>query len=148
MQYAPLTQAELNRLKDMRNAQTGFGALLGMEVVTLTHEKAQVTLSLGNPSLLNATGNTTHGGAIFSLADTAAGVAAWASGFFCATASANIHYIAPTLDATMLTATAIPLQRGKRLSVFDVGVVDETGRLIAQGTFSYMPLNRRILEAM
>ncbi len=146
MGYPPLSTAQLETLKSIRNSQSGFAALLGIRITSITHGGACAQLDATSPDLKNPTGTTVHGGAVFTLADATAGAAAWSTGFHCATAGADIHYIAPVLDAKRLTSTATALQVGRRCCVFDVRIYDETRRLIAQGTFTYMTLKRRVLD--
>lgn len=146
MSYPPLSNAQLETLKTIRNNQSGFAALLGIRVTSITHGGACTQLDAQSPDLKNPTGTTVHGGALFTLADVTAGAAAWSTGFHCATAGADFHYIAPVLEAKSLTGCATALQMGRRACVFDVRIYDETRRLIAQGTFTYMTLKRRVLD--
>lgn len=146
MDYSPLSPEELEQLRVLRNSQGGFSSSLGITFDTLSLGCATASMDLGDPRFTNASGTTVHGGVVFTLADVTAGCATWSSGFYGATAGADIHYIAPVLKAKRLVATAKALQFGKRMYVFNVEVRDETQRLIAQGTFSFMTLSRRILE--
>lgn len=146
MDYPPLTPEELEQLRYIRNHQTGFANLLGIETDYIIHGGARVSMSTDNSQLKNPSGTTTHGGVIYTLADIAAGCATWSTGFHSATAGADFHYVAPALDAKKLIATATALQFGKRLYVYDVRVCDENDRLIAQGTFTYLTFKHRILD--
>ena len=76
-----------------------------------------------------------HGGFIFGLADTAAGVAARSNGRNAMTVSADIDYL-HAAKGTKLTAEAICIKDGKTISVYEVSISDEK-RLIAKASFTY-----------
>jgi len=81
-----------------------------------------------------------HGGCTFSLADTVAGSAAVSHGELVTTVSANINYLSPAIGVKKLVAEAVEIKYGKNVSVYDVSISDENGKLIAKGTFSYYNL--------
>jgi len=86
-------------------------------------------------------GSTVHGGAIASLIDTAAMVAAWSAApapekVRGATASMSISYLEPA-QHTNLYATARVLRQGLSLVNLDVEVRNVSGLLIAAGLVTY-----------
>ena len=141
-----LTSEDFLKLVQIRNAQHGFPNHLGIQILEIAHGYARAEMNLDRPEFMNATGNTVHGGVIFSLADSVTGAAAWSSGHYAATASSEIHYINAAMDSKKLIGVAKAVKFGKRLFVFDVEIYNEATVLIAKGLFSYMPLVRRILD--
>jgi uncharacterized protein (TIGR00369 family) len=86
-------------------------------------------------------GNTMHGGAIASLIDTAAMVAAWADeavpeNLRGTTVSLSITYLAPA-EGEDIQATARVLRRGRSLVYLDVEVQSVSGKSIARGLVTY-----------
>lgn len=99
------------------------------------------TLTLPFADSLVTIGNIVHGGAIASLIDTAAMVAAWSD----APASDNlrgttvgltINYLAPA-KSEELQATARVLRRGRSLVYLDVDVYGASGTFVAKGLVTY-----------
>ena len=90
------------------------------------------------PELLNPNG-VLHGGALFSMADTAMGAAlhmTLAPGEFCATVEIKIHFLQPVTKGTIRARTRL-VHRGSRIAVLESHL--SVGRLpVAQalGTFA------------
>ena len=86
-------------------------------------------------------GDVVHGGAIASLADTAAMAAAWADdevpeALSGSTVSITVDYIAPAKGSD-LTAEAKVVRRGKRLSFIDIDVRDADEKIVAKALATY-----------
>lgn len=86
-------------------------------------------------------GQTVHGGAIATLADTAAMAAAWADDVVPeksggATASLAVNYVSAA-NAADLTAVGQVVRRGKRLSNIEVTVCDSAGQVVAKALATY-----------
>ena len=98
-------------------------------------------LSLPFTDALVTTGTIVHGGAIASLIDTAAAVAAWSN----AEVPANIRGVTVNLTVTYLAvaskedlqAVARVLHRGRSLVYLDVEVSSASGSAIAKGLVTY-----------
>ena len=86
--------------------------------------------------------NSVHGGCLFSLADTIAGAAAISYGEMATTISGSMNYLSPAMDTKKIMATAIEIKHGKRISVYDVEVVNDIGKLLAKGSFSFFNLEK------
>ena len=80
--------------------------------------------------------NIAHGGYIFGLADTAAGIAAMSKGWKAVTLSSNINYIKKA-KGNKLIAEAKCLKQGKTISNYEVSIYDEENNLIAKSTIEY-----------
>lgn len=77
-----------------------------------------------------------HGGYIFGLADTAAGIAAMTDGRTAVTVSSNIDYLKPATTST-IKAIATCIKNGKTISFFEVKIYDEEDNLIAKANINY-----------
>lgn len=83
--------------------------------------------------------NIAHGGYIFGLADTAAGIAAMTEGKNVVTIDSNINYFKPA-KGNKIIATAKILKSGKTISVYEVLINNEQEELIAKATITYYSL--------
>jgi len=112
---------------------------LGMRLIDLGPGVATLALPF-TPSVVTI-GSIVHGGAIASLIDTAAMVAAW-SGVEVpetprgTTVGLTVTYLAAA-NGEDLRATARALRRGRSLTYLDVEVVGATGGLVAKGLVTY-----------
>jgi len=112
---------------------------LGIQLTAIQPGVAQ--LSLPFTDALVTTGTIVHGGAIASLIDTAAAVAAWSN----AEVPANIRGVTVNLTVTYLAvaskedlqAVARVLHRGRSLVYLDVEVSSASGSAIAKGLVTY-----------
>lgn len=82
-----------------------------------------------------------HGGYIFGLADTAAGIAAMSNGFNIVTVDSHINYFKPG-RGKKLVAIAKAIKVGKTISVYEVVVNDEKDDLIAKATMTYFNIDK------
>jgi uncharacterized protein (TIGR00369 family) len=110
-----------------------------MRLESLAPDTATLVLPFTEP--LVTIGATVHGGAIASLIDTTAMVAAWSSDAVPetprgSTASMTVAYLAPA-TAEDLRAVGTVLRRGRRLVYLDVEVRGASGTLVAQGLVTY-----------
>ena len=83
--------------------------------------------------------NIVHGGYIFGLADTAAGIAAMTEGRNVVTIDSNINYLKKATGEKII-AIAKPLKTGKTISVYEVLINNENDELIAKATITYYML--------
>ncbi len=116
-----------------------FVGHLGIQLTGMQQDVAVLTLPFVNP--LVTVGTTVHGGAIASLIDTAAMVAAWSDDEIPAnrrgtTVSLTVSYLAPA-DGEDLHATARVLRRGRSLVYLDVDVQSASGTAVAKGLVTY-----------
>lgn len=112
---------------------------LGMQLTEMQPDVAVLTLPF--TSSLITIGRTIHGGAIASLIDTAAAVAAWSD----SRVPENLRGVTVSLTVTYLTfvegedlqATARVLRRGRSLVTLDVEVQSVSGIGVARGLVTY-----------
>lgn len=112
---------------------------LGLRLTDMQPDAATLTLPFA-PAIVTI-GAVVHGGAIASLIDTAAMVAAWSSAELPdklrgSTAGLTVTYLAPA-EGEDLHATARVLRRGRSLVYLDVDVRTASGTLVAKGLVTY-----------
>lgn len=112
---------------------------LGIEIESLEPDRALLVMPF-KPELVTM-GDVVHGGAISTLIDTAATVAAWATDEVVeapggSTVSLTVNLVAAARAAD-LQAEARVLRRGRRLCSCEISVTDPGERLIAHGIATY-----------
>jgi uncharacterized protein (TIGR00369 family) len=120
-------------------AASPYVGYLGIQLVTMQPGVAMLILPFKDS--LVTIGTIMHGGAIASLIDTAAAVAAWSdvdastSGRG-TTVNLTVSYLAPA-EGEDVQAVARVLRRGRNLIFLDVEVTSASGRAIAKGLVTY-----------
>jgi acyl-CoA thioesterase len=125
------------QLEDIRNhfAADKYLLLTGVVIEDAGPDWCRCSLQIG-PQHLNA-GGVAQGGSIYTLADSAFGVAsnynhlATQDHCFTVSQSASISYISAVHSGTTLYAEARRIGGGKRTSVFQIDITDEAGKLVA-----------------
>lgn len=114
-----------------------FSQLLGIRLVDLKPGIGTVELTVGQQHM-NPHG-TPHGGAIFSLADSALALASNSKGLEAVALDVSITYCRPAPNGSVLRATASELNVTRRTGLFDIRVEREDGKLVAsaRGTVFY-----------
>jgi uncharacterized protein (TIGR00369 family) len=134
-------QESLQRLRALDETMMPFGKTLGFSVERIVSGEAVVSAAC-MPHLHNVFGYT-HGGAIFSIADTAIGlahVASLAEGQTAATVECRITYMRPALEG-LLRATARVVKPGRTLSFYECDITDDAERLMARVSATMMTLD-------
>jgi acyl-CoA thioesterase len=131
------------RLLQQNEAMMPYGKTLGFKVESIAAGEAVVSLACST-DLHNVFGYT-HGGAIFSIADTAVGLAhlsSIAQGQTATTIASSISYMRPALYGT-LRATARNVKQGRTLSFYECTIADESGQLVARVSATMMTLDEK-----
>ena len=82
--------------------------------------------------------NIVHGGALFGVMDQLGGLAACTTGYGVVTVSGSIDFLRAALPLEPMTCTATVLKPGHRFTCCEAVIVgDESGKLIAKGSFTY-----------
>lgn len=117
------------------NSSPYFGPKSGIKV-TAVHDdysaegELEVCTETKNPM------GVAHGGALFTLADTVAGVAAFVTGRNCVTLDSSMQFLGAARDGKVF-CVAKPKKIGRTIMVYDVSITDEGGRLVAAGVFTF-----------
>lgn len=119
-----------------RNETNYFAKENGIEIVELSEGYAKISMQVAQKHL-NPIGSV-HGGCLYTIADVAAGAAAFSYGQPATTVNADIHYLRAGLNTTTVYGEAHVLKQGKRIIVLQTTVSDQDGNLLASGTFTYM----------
>ena len=90
--------------------------------------------------------NVLHGGAIYGLADTAAGFTAAANGARVVTQNGSFHFFGNVSEG-MVYAEGTPVHRGRIVSVIHVDVRSQSGKLLGEGTFDMYSVDRPFASA-
>jgi acyl-CoA thioesterase len=106
-----------------------YAALTGIEIVEAGRGYCKARLKIEDKHMNAA--NVVQGGAIFTLADLAFGVASNSHGQLALAINVNISFLNSVSSGT-LYATATELGEPKRLGAYDVMVTDEQGNIIAR----------------
>ena len=83
-----------------------------------------------------------HGGALYTLADDAAGGAAHSDGRHYVTQHGDLHFLDNRARGTIRAAGRVR-HRGRSTVLVDVEITDEAGALLATGAFSYFCVDRK-----
>lgn len=119
-----------------------FSRLMGVEVTSAEKDRIVGTLNV-RPDLCTS-GKIMHGGAIMAFADALGAIGAFmnlpegANGTTTIESKTNFLGAAPEGDT--VTGETTPVQRGKRLSVWQTRITRSDGRLVALVTQSQMVL--------
>ena len=130
--------------KDMViNNRDGLDAFTGnMGIIVRSVEEHQAVAELKLSECLNNPIGSVHGGAIFTLADIAAGLAATSDGTKATTLDSNIRFLKAAFfgKTEYLRATATLKKVGKKVRVAEVEVTDDAGELICLATFGFFAI--------
>lgn len=111
-----------------------FAEYNGIEITKIDTDYAEGELCITEASL-NPMGKV-HGGCLASLADTVAGVAVATRGRVGVTMDCRIDYLRPASGAK-IKCVATPRKVGKTIAVYTVEMTNDTGVMVAIGTFSF-----------
>jgi uncharacterized protein (TIGR00369 family) len=120
-----------------------FSAYAGITVTRLDDNYAEGVLNVTKNSL-NPHG-IVHGGCLCTLADTVAGMAVVTCGFKCVTMDSNINYLRPA-TGNKIYGVSRAKKVGKTVCVFDAELTNESGDLVACGTYTFYVLGKLDLE--
>ncbi len=126
----------------MRNATNRFAIYTGVTVESASEGKAVATMR-PNEKFTNPIG-VVHGGALYTLADVVAGVAASSFGYYSVTLNGEYQYLRAVRDVDIIKAVATTIKRGKNVSVVDVEVYAEE-TLVGTGRFNFYNLDEPII---
>ncbi len=132
-------------LRPMLRADRASEAL-GMRVLQDDPGRAVVEMRI-RADMLNGFA-ITHGGLVFSLADTAFAIACNEDGRVTVAAGADITFLKSTTEGDLLTATAVRRAISGRTGVYDVTVVDDSGDVVAEFRGRSVATDRRVPDGL
>lgn len=127
--------------KSLRKAEQAmyhtYSHSLGMEILEYQEGYCLTRLPI-KQEYLNPLGGL-HGGFMYTIADTAAGIAASHPGSeeSVTTISGNMQFLRAALDIKQLYAKATVIKDGKRIAFVDAVLTSEDGTVYAKGSFSF-----------
>ncbi len=83
-----------------------------------------------------------HGGYLYTLCDTAAGIVGYSLGSYVVTQQADIRYLQSAKQGEHLIIIADTLHDGRSSKVCEVKITDEKGRLFCKASFTLFPLKK------
>ena len=137
----------MNDLEEMmaeREKRNGFMNHNHIEMESIEKDRAVFKLVI-RPESKNPYGMV-HGGAIYTLADNATGVAAHTDGRYYVTQTSALHFLRNQSEGTV-RATATVRHRGKSTVLTAVDITGDDGKLIATGEFTFFCVDKAIMDA-
>jgi acyl-CoA thioesterase len=119
----------IEKIKSQFESEDLFPKSLGIELLEISLGFARVAMTIG-PNMVNFH-NIGHGGVIFSLADTALGLASNSYGIPAVAITSTIDYLAPAQLGERLVATAEEKHRSRRTGNYLIHVVAGDGRQVS-----------------
>ena len=119
-----------------------FAQLLGMELLELRKGYAYGRMRM-DEHFSNIYGGM-HGGCVYALADTLAGIAASTYGNYVTTIDGKMNYLEPVKDVSYVYCEVHVQRQGGRIGVYEVRVTDEIRTLLATGAFTYYRTSREM----
>lgn len=123
----------MEQLKERLNSSSKYLQSNDMHVVDVKEGYAKVEMVI-DEQILNVHGFV-HGGALYSLADTAAGAASFTSGRDSVTLSGTINYIKPGKGGRLI-GIAQKISAGRTTGVYEVFIFNDTDILLSRATFT------------
>jgi len=131
---------EMGRLAAQRQRENVFTLYNFMELELIERDRAVYRLEIRRESQ-NPYGMV-HGGALYTLADDAAGTAAHSDGRHYVTQHGDLYFLDNRSRGT-IRAEGRVRRRGRSTVLVDVDITDEAGTLLATGQFSYFRVDEK-----
>lgn len=106
----------------------------GMDIRLVSSGEGRAVLEMAITELLTNNKGTCHGGALFTLADTAFGVAAHYGGPV-VTVGSDLQFIRPGRPGDIVRASALQISRTRRTGLFQLSISEKAAGVIAAGLF-------------
>lgn len=119
-------------------AENPFAVYLGIELLAV--ETGHVLAQIKNREKLHNIYGDVHGGALYSVADNLAGIAAASCGYYVTTVNGSIQYLKAVRGLECVRCEAKVIKAGKTISSVHVDIRDEEGNLYNTAEFTYFNL--------
>ena len=133
-----MTQEE-QQLKELRLRENAFTRHNFFELETVEQDRAVYRLDI-RPESKNPYGMV-HGGALYTMADDAAGAAVHTDGRHYVTQHGDLHFL-KTQPSGTIRAEGRVRRRGRATCLAEVNITNEAGELLATGQFSYFCIDQ------
>ena len=133
-----MEKSELKELYAEKNKSNPFIAHNHIEVEEVERDRAVLSLEI-NDECRNLYGFV-HGGAMFAMADNAAGCAATTDGRKYVTESGSINFLRNQAEGRIF-ADARVRHRGRTITLVETDILGDSGTLLATASFSYFCLS-------
>lgn len=130
---------EYDNLLKYTNEKNEFMKYNGIKIKCIKEDYAEVELEIKNNSL-NPYG-LVHGGAYYTMADCASGIASRTNNGRYVTLNSNFSFIKSVKDGK-LKAVAKIVNRGRTICIVRAEVLNDKNDLVAEGTFTMFCLNQ------
>ena len=114
-----------------------------IELESVERDRAAFRLDI-RPESRNPYG-LVHGGAIYTMADNAAGTAVHSDGRYYVTQSSALHFLRNQAQGTVRAAAQVR-HRGKSTALAAVDITGEDGRLLATGEFTFFCVDKALMD--
>lgn len=128
-----MEQETMEALKKRLNGNSQYLQSNDMKVIEIGEGFARVEMTI-DEQILNVHGFV-HGGALYSLADTAAGAASFATGRDSVTLTGTINYIKPGKGGKLI-GIATEISHGRTTGVYEVFIYNDDQVLLSRATFT------------
>lgn len=128
-----MKEINMEELKLRLNSDSKYLQSNDMRVVEVKKGYAKVEMII-DEHILNVHGFV-HGGALYSLADTAAGAASFATGRDSVTLSGTINYIKPGKGGKLI-GIAQEISAGRTTGVYEIFIFNDAEVLLSRATFT------------
>ncbi|MBD5458610.1 MAG: PaaI family thioesterase [Lachnospiraceae bacterium] len=133
---------DYHKLMQMRNDANAFASRSGIRTEKIDAGYAETVIE-DCQSITNPLGSV-HGGALYTLADVAAGSAAATHGRWPVTLNGSMDYLRAGHSPKALRAKAKEVKCGKTIAVYHAEVWQDDKILLATGTFTMYLLDKEI----
>ena len=133
-----MTQEE-QQLKELRLRENAFTRHNFFELETVEQDRAVYRLDI-RPESKNPYGMV-HGGALYTMADDAAGAAVHTDGRHYVTQHGDLHFLKNQPSGT-IRAEGRVRRRGRATCLAEVNITNEAGELLATGQFTYFCVDK------
>jgi len=119
-------------------AKNPFASSLDIELLKMN--KGYVLAQVKKQKKMENIYGDVHGGALYSVADNLAGIAAASYGFYVTTVSGNIQYLKAVRNVDKVLCEAKVIKAGKTISAVHVDITDGEDTLFNVADFTYFNL--------
>lgn len=130
---------DYKQLENYRNALNTFAIKNGVKTIEIREGFARCELHLDSDHF-NVI-NTVHGGALYTLMDSAGGATAASYGYRVTTLNSSVEFLHAVKEPITIYGIGRTVKRGKSIIVVNTAVEDIHGKVYAKGVYTFFNLN-------